>query len=59
MSAPRSYSLTPDPFYGERAIGSQCVISGAQNLSDWSKFLPGHWALGLQKLGRMQFHSRA
>ena len=26
-------------------------ISGAQNLSGWSKFPPGHWALGLQKLG--------
>ena len=26
-------------------------ISGAQNLSGWSKFPPGHRALGLQKLG--------
>ena len=24
-------------------------ISGAQNLSGWSKFPPGHWALGVQK----------
>ena len=25
--------------------------SGAQNLSGWSEFPPGHWALSLQKLG--------
>src|SRR5699024_536431 len=24
-------------------------IFGAQNLSGWSKFPPGHWALGVQK----------
>ena len=27
-----------------------CNVSGAQNLSGWSKFQPGHWALSLQKL---------
>ena len=26
-------------------------ISGAQNLSGWSQFPPGHWALGLWKIG--------
>ena len=31
-------------------------ISGAQNLSGWSKFPPGHWALGLQKLPLVRFH---
>ena len=34
-------------------------ISGAQNLSGCSKFPPGHWALGLQKLDRLQFKFRA
>ena len=34
-------------------------ISGAQNLSGCSKFPPGHWALGLQKLKLVRFHSRA
>ena len=34
-------------------------ISGAQNLSGWSKFPPGHWALGLQKLPLVRFHTCA
>ena len=29
---------------------------GAQNLSGALCFLSGHWALGLQKLGRVRFH---
>ena len=29
---------------------------GAQNLSGGLCFLSGHWALGLQKLGRVRFH---
>ena len=34
-------------------------ISGAQNLSGWSKFPPGHWALALQKLPLLRFHNCA
>ena len=33
--------------------------SGAQNLSGWSEFLPGHWALSLQKLVLLRFRFRA
>ena len=29
--------------------------SGAQNLSGWSEFPPGHWALALQKLPLLRF----
>ena len=32
---------------------------GAQNLSGGLCFLSGHWALGLQKLGRVRFRRRA
>ena len=34
-------------------------ISGAQNLSGWSKFPPGHWALGLHKFPLVRFHNCA
>ena len=34
-------------------------ISGAQNLSGFLRFLPGHWALGLQKLPLLRFHDCA
>ena len=34
-------------------------ISGAQNLSGWSKFLSPHWGLGLQKLQLLRFHNSA
>ena len=34
-------------------------ISGAQNLSGWSKSPPGHWALALQKLKLVQFKNCA
>ena len=30
--------------------------SGAQNLSGWSEFPPGHWALGMQKLPLLRFN---
>ena len=36
------------PFTGVTPWARQ-EISGAQNLSGWSEFPPGHWALGLQK----------
>ena len=48
-----------DPHYGGRPPGSQCVISGAQNLSGISQFNPGHWALGLQKLLLLRLLFRA
>ena len=53
------FALPPVPLYGGRPPGSRCVISGAQNLSGWSEFPPGHWALGLKNLGLVRFHSRA
>ena len=34
-------------------------ISGAQNLSGFLRFHPGHWALGLQKLPLLRLHNRA
>ena len=43
------FALPPVPHYGGRVPEGLCVISGAQNLSGWSKFTPGHWALALQK----------
>ena len=46
------------PFTGVNPWAGQ-EISGAQNLSGWSKFPPGHWALGLQKLPLLRSHSRA
>ena len=51
--------LPPVPHHGGRVPGNMSKISGAQNLSGWSKFPPGHWALGLQKLKLVRFHSRA
>ena len=56
MSAPRSYSPFPGPHYGERVLVRFCNISGAQNLSGFPRFLPGHWALGLQKLPPVRFN---
>ena len=40
----------PVPRYGGRVPVKNCKISGAQNLSGWSKFPPGHWALAFPKL---------
>ena len=48
-----------DPHYGGRPPGSQCVVSGAQNLSGGPRVLPGHWALSLQKLHLTRFRSCA
>ena len=59
MSAPRSYSPYPGPHYGGRVPESTNRISGAQNLSGWSQFPPGHRALGLQKLPLVRFHTCA
>ena len=51
--------LSPDPVYGGCAPASRQKISGAQNLSDFPRFLPGHWALSVPKLRLMQFPFRA
>ena len=50
--------LSPDPITGVTPWGRQ-RISGAQNWSGGQRFLPGHWALGLQKLPLVRFHSCA
>ena len=44
MSAPRSYSPPLDPIYGGYPLG-WAKISGAQNLSGFSQFLPGHFVV--------------
>ena len=49
---PRSPITEVTPWVGQK-------IPGAQNLSDWSKFSPGHWALGVQNLELLQFHNGA
>ena len=59
MSASRSYSPFPGPQYGGRVSESVLKIFGAQNLSDWSKFFPGHWALVFPKLQWMRLQLRA
>ena len=53
------FAFPPVPRYGGRAPERLCVISGAQKWSGFPRFLPGHWALGLQKLPLLRFHSRA
>ena len=53
------FALPPVPHYGGRVPVRSCNISGAQNLSGFPRFLPGHWALGLQKLPPVRFHFRA
>ena len=58
MSASRSYSPPLDPIYGGYPLG-WAKISGAQNLSGFSQFLPGHWALGLQKFQVLRLYFRA
>ena len=54
------YSPYPrSPYYGGRVPVRLSKISGAQNLSGDLRFLPGHWALGLQKLPLVRFHTCA
>ena len=53
------FALPPAPHYRGRVPVRSCNISGAQNLSGFPRFLPGHWALGLQKLPPVRFHFRA
>ena len=42
---PLTGGVCPGPHYGGRVPESQQKISGAQNLSGWSKFLPGHFVV--------------
>ena len=59
FAPPRSIGpLSPDPITGVNPSARQ-IISGAQNLSGCPQFLPGHWALGLQKLLLLRFHNCA
>ena len=53
------FALPPAPHNGGRVPTGFCRITGAQNLSDFLQFNPGHWALSLQKLRLLRFHSRA
>ena len=46
--------LSPDPYYGGYPLGQTETFRRAK--SEWqSKFLPGHWVLGLQKLQLVRF----
>ena len=57
---PRSIGRFPrTPFTGDALLLIYCWISGAQNLSGGSKFLPGHWALGVQNLKLLRFKNCA
>ena len=49
------FALPPVPHYGGRVLARFSNISGAQNLSGFYRFIPGHWALGLQKLPLLRF----
>ena len=55
----RHDGLPPVPHYGGRIPVRSCNSSGAQNLSGWSEFPPGHWALGKQKFQVPRLHSCA
>ena len=50
------FALPPVPHYEGRSTGKSSRISGAQNLSGFYRFIPGHWALALQKLMLVRFH---
>ena len=52
------FAFPRTPFTGVTPLVRQ-KTSGAQNLSGWSQFPPGHWALGLQKFPLVRFHDCA
>ena len=57
---PRSIGpLSPAPLYEGRVPVRSCNSFGAQNLSGWSEFLPGHWALSSPKLQQLRFQNCA
>ena len=53
------FALPPVPHYGGRVLVRLCNISGAQNLSGFLRFIPGHWALVFPKLWPVRFPFRA
>ena len=56
---PLTGGVGPGPHYGGRVPVRLSKISGARK-SEWvSEFQPGHWALGLQKLPLVRFHTCA
>ena len=52
------FAFPRTPFTRVTPLGGQCP-SGAQNLSGFPRFPPGHWALGVQKLPLVRFSFRA
>ena len=52
VAFPRTPNAEVTPWGGQK-------ISGAQKWSGFSLFNPGHWALGLQKLPLVRFHTCA
>ena len=57
-SPPDRGSRPRTPFTRVTPLGGQ-YPSGAQNLSGFPRFPPGHWALGVQKLPLVRFSFRA
>ena len=53
------FALPPDPHYGGRVPVRMSKISGARKSERVSEFQPGRWALGLQKLPLVRFHTCA
>ena len=53
------FALPPAPHNGGRVPAGFCRITGAQNLSGFPRFLPGHWALTFPELQLVRSHSRA
>ena len=43
------FALPPVPHYVGRVLVRLCNVSGAQNLSGFLRFIPGHWALSAAK----------
>ena len=53
---PLTGGVGPGPLFTGATPWVRQRFFGAQNLSGALCFLSGHWALGLQKLGRVRFH---
>ena len=51
MSAPRSYSPPLDPILRRLPLEVGRTFPARKIRSAWVRFLPGHWALGLWKIG--------
>ena len=44
------FALPPAPFTGDALLLDVAALPARKIRSAWVRFLPGHWALGLQKL---------